>query len=210
MLEKIGPVEETPVSKVVPGGVDTTPVVVDQPGRLVLPEIGAVSDVPDTGMLVEHKGPYVQAELELSGSPGVEVDSPGAVVERPSVELKPVSELEGPEAVDDSSEDQPVEEVGNKDVEGEGTPVRVHEGIEELLPPMGPALESPVRDDQGMDGVSEENVGNVSVITGGLVQTDVVDSEQSGATVTVDGVHVLAQNSPHTVTVMVVVWPYPG
>ena len=88
--------------------------------------------------------------------------------------------------------------------------MRVQEGIEELLPPMGPALESPVRDDQGIVGVSEDSVGKVSVIMGVLVQTDVVDSEQSGTTVTVDGMHVLAQNSPHTVTVTVVVWPYPG
>ena len=108
MLERIGPAEETPVSEVVAGGVDTTPVV-DQPGRLVLPEIGAVSDVPDTGMLVEHKGPYVQAQVELSGSPGVEVDSPGAVVESPSVELIPVSMLEETGVVEESSDDQPVE-----------------------------------------------------------------------------------------------------
>ena len=197
--------EDTPLPEVEAGGVDTRPEL-DQPGRLVLPEIGAVLDVPVTGMLEEHRGPYVQAQVELSGNSVVEVDSPGVVVESASVELKPVSALEETGAVDESSEGQPVDVVGNNEVEGDGTPVRNQE-VEELLPPMGSALENPVGDDKGVVEVSEDSVGKVSVIMGVLVQGDVVDSEQRGTTVTVDGTHVLEQDSPHTVTVTVVVWP---
>ena len=64
-------------------------------------------------------------------------------------------------------------------------------------------------DESGILDVSDESVGavrDVSVI--GVVDDKIpVDSVQSGMIVTVDGVHVTAHDSPHTVTVTVVVWP---
>lgn len=125
MLVESGDVEEIPVGVEEAAGVDTTPEV-EPVGRLVLPDIGAVSEVSVKGILNEHNGPYVQVHVELLGKSVVEEDSMIAVDECSAEELR--SELVlGTGAKEEISENPVVDGVGTRELEIGKLPVGVQE-----------------------------------------------------------------------------------